>query len=210
MHTGSMTFARTYPERRAAPTLDDSRLQALDLKTQFKGENEMHRFTRVRTRTITVLAIVLAAVAAYAAINYKSGPTFSISSFNLITTGELSGLGGAAHVAVDAVGTASGTCTNKGGTTVPVHAATVDASGTATARPDANGRANFSVTASPVANPNPCPNGNWTFDITSVTYTSATISISTGGSQSRVDSFALTNCSQSDPNVVVSCTATPQ
>jgi hypothetical protein len=42
----------------------------------------MHRFTRVPTRTITtVLVIALAAVAAYAAINYKSGPTFSISSF---------------------------------------------------------------------------------------------------------------------------------
>jgi hypothetical protein len=169
----------------------------------------MHRFTRVRTRTITVLAIALAAVASYAAINYKSGPTFSISSFDLITTGELSGLGGSAHVTVDAVGTASGTCTNKGGTTVPVQAATVEASGSATVRPDANGRANFSVTSAPVAT-NPCPNGNWTFDITSVTYTSATVSISTGGNQSLTNTFALTNCSESDPTVVVSCTATPQ
>ena len=170
----------------------------------------MHRSTRVRTRTITtVLVIALAAVAAYAAINYKSGPTFSISSFDLITTGELSGIGGSAHVTVDAVGTASGTCTNKGGNEVPVHAATVSASGSQTVRPDANGRANFSVTAAPEAT-NPCPNGNWTFDITSVTYTSATISVSTSGNQSRVDTFALTNCSQSDPNVPVACTATPQ
>src|SRR5439155_6770184 len=155
--------------------------------------NNMHRFTRVRTRTIaTVFVITLAAVAAYAAINYKSGPAFSISSFDLITTGELSGLGGAAHVTVDAAGSASGSCTNKGGTTVPVHAATVDASGSQTVSPDANGKANFSVTAAPQANPNPCPNGNWTFDITSVTYTSATITVSTGGHQSRVDTFALT------------------
>ena len=158
----------------------------------------------------TVLVIALATVAAYAAINYKSGPTFSISTFDLITTGQLSGLGGSAHVTVDAAGTASGSCENKGGNIVPVHAATVDASGSQTVRPDANGRANFNVTAAPQANPNPCPNGNWTFNIDSVTYTSATVTVSTGGNQSRVDSFALTNCSQSDPTVPVNCTATPQ
>jgi hypothetical protein len=170
----------------------------------------MHRFTRVRTRTITtVFVITLAAVAAYAAINYKSGPTFTISQFDLVTAGQLSGLGGSAHVTVDAVGTASGSCTNKGGNTVPVQAATVSASGSQTVRPDANGRANFSVTAAPEA-ANPCPNGNWTFDITSVNYTSATISVSTGGNQSRVDTFALTNCSQTDPTVSVTCTGTPQ
>ncbi len=168
----------------------------------------MHRFTRVPTRTITTLLVIaLAAVAAYAAINYKSGPNFSINNFDLITTGQLSGLGGSAHVTVDAVGTASGTCTNKGGNEVPVHAATVSASGSQTVRPDANGRANFSVTAAPEAT-NPCPNGNWTFDITSVTYTSATITVSTGGNQSRVDTFALTSCTANDPNVVT-CTATP-
>src|SRR5260370_21849796 len=170
----------------------------------------MQGLPRARTRPIkTVFVIPLAAVAAYAAINYKSGPTFSISSFDLITTGQLSGLGGSAHVTVDAVGTASGTCTNKGGNLVPVQGATVDASGSQTVRPDANGRANFSVTAAPVAT-NPCPNGNWTFDITSVTYTSATVSVSTSGKQSRGDTFSLTNCSQSDPNVPVACTAIPQ
>jgi hypothetical protein len=170
----------------------------------------MHRFTRVRTRTIaTVFVITLAAVAAYAAINYKSGPTFSISSFNLITAGQLSGLGGSAHVTVDAVGSASGTCTNRGGTVVPAQADTVSASGSQTVRPDANGRANFSVTASPDA-ANPCPNGNWTFDITSVTYTSAIVSVTTSGNQSRVDTFALTNCTQTDPSQPVTCTATKQ
>ena len=171
----------------------------------------MHRFTRVPTRTITtVFVIALTAVAAYAAIRFVSGPTFSISNFDLITTGQLSGLGGSAHVTVDAVGTASGTCTNKGGTTVPVHAATVDASGSATVPPDANGKANFTVTAAPAASPNPCPNGNWTFDITSVTYTSATVSASTSGNQSLTNTFALSNCTATDPTQVVSCTATPQ
>ena len=165
--------------------------------------------TRVPTRTITTLLVItLAAVAAYAAINYKSGPTFSISSFDLITTGELSGLGGAAHVTVDAVGTADGSCSNKGGNVVPVHAATVSAAGSETIHPDSNGRSNFSVTASPVASPNPCPNGNWTFDIDQVTYTSATVSI-TAGSQSLVNTYTLTNCTETDPNVPVSCTRTP-
>src|SRR5260370_5738956 len=154
----------------------------------------MQGLPRARTRPIkTVFVIPLAAVAAYAAINYKSGPTFSISNFDLITTGQLSGLGGSAHVTVDATGTASGTCTNKGGTTVPVHAATVSASGSKTVPPDGNGRANFSVTAAPPANPNPCPNGNWTFDIDTVTYTSATVSVSTSGSQSLVNTFTLRN-----------------
>ena len=169
----------------------------------------MHRFTRVHTRTITTLFVIaLAAVAAYAAINYKSGPTFSISNFDLITTGQLSGLGGAAHVTVDAVGTADGTCTNKGGTTVPVHAATVSASGSTTVSPDVNGRANFTATAAPQANPNPCPNGNWTFDITSVTYTSATVSVSTSGKQALTNTFQLTNCTATDPTQVISCNAT--
>ena len=169
----------------------------------------MHRFTRVPTRTITtVLVIALAAVAAYAAINYKSGPTFSISSFDLITTGELSGLGGTAHVTVDAVGTASGSCENKGGNIVPVHAATVSAAGSQTIHPASNGRSNFSISAAPLANPNPCPNGNWTFDITSVTYTSAIVSVSTGGNQSLTNTFQLTNCTATDPTQVISCNAT--
>src|SRR5260370_28250554 len=150
----------------------------------------MHRFTRVPPRTIaSAVGMALAAVAAYAAINYKSGPTFSISSFDLITAGQLSGLGGSAHVTVDAVGTASGSCTNNGGNIVPVHAATVDASGSQTIHPDSNGRSNFSISAAPVANPNPCPNGNWTFDIDSVTYTSAKVSVLTSGSQSLVNTF---------------------
>ena len=170
----------------------------------------MHRLTRVPTRTITTLVVIaLAAVAAYAAINYKSGPNFTISNFDLITTGQLSGLGGAAHVTVDAVGTASGSCENKGGNIVPVHAATVSASGSKTVPPDGNGRANFSVTAAPQANPNPCPNGNWTFDITSVTYTSATVTV-TSGSQSLVNVFTLSGCTQNEPTVPVTCTAAPQ
>ena len=147
----------------------------------------MHRFARVPTRTITtVLVIAVAAVAAYAAINFKSGPAFSIPalSFNLLTTGQLSGLGGAANVLVNAVGAADGTCTNKGGQLVEVHNATVSAAGTATVHPDSQGRSLFSVTATPVASPNPCPNGNWTFDITEVHYNSAVLSVQAGGTQS--------------------------
>src|SRR6266567_9614793 len=195
------------------------RLEVCELWNRSRnGEEDMFKLasqkrnpglTRVPTRTITTLLVItLAAVAAYAAINYKSGPTFSISTFDLITTGELSGLGSTAQVLVDAEGTANGSCTNKGGTTVPVHAATVDAAGSATLHPDSNGRSNFSVTASPVANPNPCPNGNWTFNIEQVTYTSATVSV-TAGSQSLVNTYQLTNCTETDPAVPVACTRTP-
>ena len=170
----------------------------------------MHLSPRARTRTITtVFVITLAAVAAYAAINYKSGPNFTIQNFDLVTTGELSGLGGTAHVTVDAVGTANGTCTNKGGNTVPAQATSVDASGTSgPIHPDSNGRSTFSVTALPAASGNPCPNGNWHFTITSVEYTSATVTV-TASSQSRVDSFTLSNCIQTDPNVETFCSATP-
>jgi len=175
----------------------------------------MQRFTRVPTRTITTLAvIVLAAVAAYAAINYKSGPAFTIpaGSFDLVTAGQLSGLGGTAHVLVDAVGSADGSCSNKGGNLVPVHNATVSAAGSATIHPDSNGRSNFSVPAGPVANPNPCPNGNWTFDITLIRYNSAKVSISAGGSQSLVNTFTFTGptldgaaACESDGSTAVTC-----
>src|SRR6266700_2897065 len=181
------------------------RLEVCELWNRSRnGEEDMFKLasqkrnpglTRVPTRTITTLLVItLAAVAAYAAINYKSGPTFSISTFDLITTGELSGLGSTAQVLVDAVGTADGSCSNKGGNVVPGHAATVSAAGSQTIHPDSNGRSNFSVTASPVANPNPCPNGNWTFDITSVTYTSATVNVSTSGKQMLSDTFTLNGC----------------
>ena len=166
--------------------------------------------TRVPTRTITTLLVITLAVAAYAAVNFKSGPNFSIpiSTFSLFTTGELSGLGGAAHVTVDAKGTADGSCTNKGGNLVPVQAATVGASGSQTVSPDGNGKANFMVTSNPVASPNPCPSGNWTFDITSVTYTSATVNVSTSGKQMLSDTFTLNGCT-SDSTTNVSCTRTP-
>src|SRR6266567_467877 len=108
------------------------RLEVCELWNRSRnGEEDMFKLasqkrnpglTRVPTRTITTLLVItLAAVAAYAAINFKTGPNFSIpiSTFNLLTTGELSGLGGAAHVTVDAAGMADGQCTNKGGTLVP-------------------------------------------------------------------------------------------
>jgi len=146
----------------------------------------MRQFTRIPTRTITtVFVIALVAVAAYAAVNFKSGPSFAIAatSLNLVGSGELSGLGSSAHVLMDAVGVANGTCTNKGGNLVPVQNASVTASGSTTIHPDNQGRSTFTVSAGPTANPNPCPNGNWTFDITQITYNSATLTITAGGSQ---------------------------
>ena len=80
-------------------------------------------------------------------------------------------------------GTATATCTNKGGNTVEVHNTNFSASGVTTITSESadHGNAPFSVTTDSPTNPVPdapdCPNGNWTETITDVAFTTATITV---------------------------------
>ena len=151
---------------------------------------------------ITILSVVLlAAVAAYAAITFHTGPSFSIENFDLVTTGDLSGLGGAATVIVTASGFGSGNCINPGDNQPPAwENIPLTASGSQTVHPRA-GRASVDVTSAP-SFANPC-HRHWTPVLTSITYTSARIQVIASGSQVFDQTYSLAGS-----NGTGTCTAT--
>jgi hypothetical protein len=121
-------------------------------------------------------------------VNFKTGPTFTVTDNGLTLTasGTLSGLGNNAFpytVSMTTTGITTATCTNKGGNTVEVHNTSFTASGqtTVTSQSATQGNAPFTVTTDKPTNPVPhapdCPNGNWTETITSIQFTSATITV---------------------------------
>ena len=97
-------------------------------------------------------------------------------------TATVAGLGGTTfEITIDATGTASVTCTNKGGKIAPGQNTTVETSGTTGEQTtDTNG--SFEVTVS-TDDPEPlpptptCPNPGWTANIDDVTFTTATLSL---------------------------------
>ena len=131
---------------------------------------------------------------AFAAINWKSGPTasFNADHTSFTITGEASGLGNTpaiAHVTVN--GTVRYTCENKGGNQAPGQnpvpaTSTVDQN---LGNSDHNGRGVLNVTAAVAASATVsgtvagCPNGNWNGvdpQPFPVTITSATVTITQG------------------------------
>jgi len=162
------------------------------------------------TRTIGVLitTVLLLAVGAYAAVNWHTGPDFSIQPFpDLLTTGTLSGLGGTVTVEVQATGTGSGSCANPAGKfPSPFQNVAISASGSQTVHVH-NGSAdvNISIVSSPV---NPCPNPNWTATFNDVSYTSAEITVFNKQGTQLDQTYTLSGCSSTGSTQA--CTGTLQ
>jgi hypothetical protein len=127
---------------------------------------------RMSARMIAATVVVgLAATAAFAELNFKSGPAFTASpgfTFNL--TGEASGQGNTRMVATIVISaTVDYTCRNRGGNEVAAQSP-VNLTQTVSddIRSDHNGRsfvdltATLQVAATVAGKEIGCPNGNWT------------------------------------------------
>ena len=154
-------------------------------------------FRRIALLSLTALAVA-AAPALAANPHFIGEPTFTDLGTVLQAQGSIAGLGNQdVTIVLEAEGIASVTCTNKGGTQAPGQQKSIDVSGTVSNLRPENGRVNFTVTT---GDPNlssgsgntksdGCPNGNWTSEITDVTFTSATLTVIQGGRTVLTETF---------------------
>jgi hypothetical protein len=143
-----------------------------------------------RIAILTLLSFgLLATLAVAASVHFKpKGPTFTDNGITLTVNGTLAGLSNEDFtITVTASGTATTEGYNRGGNTAPGQNVGVTETGSlnVSASEIQNGEYFFSLTTPPPPEPTwqqaGLPNSNWTAVITSVTFTSVTITVVQGG-----------------------------
>jgi hypothetical protein len=133
---------------------------------------------------LSLLALLTLSVSPILAANvhFVSGPTFDTSNGALTVSGKLAGLGNR-DVTIVVSGTATVTCTNRGGNVPPGQTETV--SGTVSNLRPENGTVTFSVTTAQVTDTCPGPM------TPTATFTSATVQVYQNGRLVLQQSFSL-------------------
>ena len=145
-------------------------------------------------RKILVIGVAVAAALALAGVAWAQNGHFIHSQTctdigtQVRCTGTVAGLGSTKtfRVTVTANGVATVECKNKGGNVAPGQSFSFTTSGTTGNQPvPANGSTDYTVTTQqPSAPAGSCPNGGWTATVTDVTFTSATLTLFEGNTQS--------------------------
>ncbi len=167
--------------------------------------NTIMKYLNKRTFITLVVALLITSLSTGVAFagnvhfNKSNPPTFTSSGLTLTANGTIYGLGfGDVLVILDARGTANLLCTNPGGSSkVPGQNPNFEASGSGSfpASEIKNGHLDFSVTTNPPQSPIPgapdCPNSGWTETISSITWTSATITVEQFGAVVLQQTFSI-------------------
>lgn len=158
--------------------------------------------TFTRTRVISFLVAIGVSITAsvlFAAVNFHN-VTCTQSGLAVSCEGKISGLGNDTYtVSVSATGPATSTCTSPGGNEAPgQQPANVTSAGSTSITPDdsdTSGNYGFAVQGGTPPNPSAkaagCPNNNWKAKITSVDYTTATVTVRLGSTILKQGTFPV-------------------
>jgi hypothetical protein len=132
-----------------------------------------------------VAALTVVGVAAAQSGHFLNNTSCTEGTTSVSCNYSVAGLGSTTfEVRIAAQGVATVTCTNPGGNIAPGQDTSITATGTTGPQPTPrNGRVNGSISTNPITVPNTptCPNASWTATVTSVNFSSVTLTLLEGG-----------------------------